>query len=101
VFPATPAQLALLTQARLDDVASMEPAVRALAMLRARAACVQVAPDADLPSPCVSVCRMDEVSGLCIGCMRSIDEIAIWSTLAPPARRGVWRAIEQRAAALL
>ena len=101
VFAATPAQLALLTQARLDDVASMEPASRALAMLRARAACVQCAPDADLPSPCVSVCRMDAHSDWCIGCLRSIDEIAAWSSLAPPARRGVWRAIEQRAAAQL
>jgi len=103
VFPASPAQLALLTQARLDDVASgpMAPDVRALAMLRARAACVQAAPAGEPPSPCMSVCRMDALSGLCIGCMRSIDEIAAWSTLAPPARRGVWRAIEQRAAALL
>jgi predicted Fe-S protein YdhL (DUF1289 family) len=103
VFAATPAQLALLTQARLDDVASnpMAPAARALAMLRARAACVPSAPDADPPSPCISVCRMDALSGWCTGCMRSLDEIAAWSTLAPPARREVWRAIERRAAALL
>jgi prolyl-tRNA editing enzyme YbaK/EbsC (Cys-tRNA(Pro) deacylase)/predicted Fe-S protein YdhL (DUF1289 family) len=101
VFAAAPAQLALLTQARLDDVASMAPSVRTLAMLRARAACVQAAPAGDPPSPCISVCRMDPLSGLCIGCMRSIDEIAAWSTLAPPARREVWRSIEQRAAALL
>ncbi|MEI7785765.1 MAG: YbaK/EbsC family protein [Betaproteobacteria bacterium] len=100
VFAAAPAQLALLTQARLDDVASspLAPAARALALLRARAACVQAAPAGDPPSPCISVCRMDEASGLCVGCLRSLDEIAAWSSLSPPARRGVWQAIAERAA---
>lgn len=101
VFAATPAQLALLTQARLDDVASspLAPAARALALLRCRAACVQAAPELDPPSPCISVCRIDEVSGLCLGCLRSLDEIAAWSSLSPPARRGVWQTIAERSAA--
>ena len=30
----------------------------------------------DVASPCVNVCRMDELSGLCEGCLRTIDEIA-------------------------
>jgi prolyl-tRNA editing enzyme YbaK/EbsC (Cys-tRNA(Pro) deacylase)/predicted Fe-S protein YdhL (DUF1289 family) len=101
VFAATPAQLALLTRARLDDVASspLAPAARARAVLRARAACVQCAPAGDPPSPCISVCRMDETTGLCVGCLRSLDEIAAWSSLAPPARRGIWQTIGERAAA--
>jgi prolyl-tRNA editing enzyme YbaK/EbsC (Cys-tRNA(Pro) deacylase)/predicted Fe-S protein YdhL (DUF1289 family) len=101
VFAAAPAQLALLTRARLDDVASspLAPAARARALLRARAACVQCAPAGDPPSPCISVCRMDETSGLCVGCLRSLDEIAAWSSLAPPARRGIWQTIGERAAA--
>jgi prolyl-tRNA editing enzyme YbaK/EbsC (Cys-tRNA(Pro) deacylase)/predicted Fe-S protein YdhL (DUF1289 family) len=101
VFAAAPAQLALLTEARLDDVASspLAPAARALALLRARAACVQAAPASAPPSPCISVCRMDEVSGLCVGCLRSLDEIAAWSSLSPPVRRGIWQAIAERAAA--
>ena len=32
-------------------------------------------------SPCISICRMDEASGLCQGCHRTIDEIAVWSLL--------------------
>ena len=32
-------------------------------------------------SPCISICRMDEASGLCEGCHRTIDEIAVWSLL--------------------
>lgn len=30
-------------------------------------------------SPCINVCQMDPVSGLCRGCLRNIDEIALWS----------------------
>ena len=29
-------------------------------------------------SPCVGVCSIDPQSGLCIGCLRSSSEIAIW-----------------------
>ncbi len=31
-----------------------------------------------LVSPCVGICRLDAVSGLCEGCMRSAAEIAAW-----------------------
>lgn len=51
----------------------------------------------DAPSPCVSVCRMDPARGLCVGCCRTIDEIAGWSRMDDAARREVWRRIEQRA----
>lgn len=29
-------------------------------------------------SPCISVCAMDEVTGLCQGCFRTLDEIQGW-----------------------
>lgn len=48
------------------------------------------------PSPCINVCRMHEASGLCEGCLRTIDEIAAWSTLDDEAKRAVWDAIETR-----
>ncbi|HEY0886150.1 MAG TPA: DUF1289 domain-containing protein [Ramlibacter sp.] len=51
----------------------------------------------DVPSPCVSVCRMDARRGLCVGCCRTLDEIAGWSQMDDAARREVWRRIEQRA----
>jgi uncharacterized protein len=54
-------------------------------------------------SPCVSVCRMDEASGLCQGCLRTLDEIAVWSLLDDaeklsiiallPRRRIEWRRV--------
>jgi uncharacterized protein len=51
----------------------------------------------DVPSPCVSICRMDAATGLCEGCCRTLDEIATWSQLDAGTKRGVWRRIEQRA----
>lgn len=53
---------------------------------------------ASVPSPCISVCRMNPVSGLCEGCQRTIDEIAAWSRMDDPEKRAVWRMIEERRA---
>ncbi|MFC5429410.1 DUF1289 domain-containing protein [Paraburkholderia denitrificans] len=47
-------------------------------------------------SPCINICRMSEASGLCEGCLRTIDEIAAWSTLDDNAKRAVLNAIEAR-----
>ena len=30
-------------------------------------------------SPCINVCRMNDRTGLCDGCLRTIDEIACWA----------------------
>lgn len=43
----------------------------------------------DVPSPCVQVCRIDPGSGLCRGCLRSLDEIAGWSRLGAAEKRAV------------
>ena len=32
----------------------------------------------DIPSPCIGICRLDPMTGLCLGCMRTGDEIAAW-----------------------
>ncbi len=55
---------------------------------------------ADAVSPCVAVCRMDDAAGLCAGCLRTLDEIAAWSTLSDAQRRAVWGQLKQRALAL-
>ncbi|HKX94178.1 MAG TPA: DUF1289 domain-containing protein [Methylibium sp.] len=47
-------------------------------------------------SPCINVCRMNERSGLCEGCLRTIDEIALWSRLDDETKREVWALIAQR-----
>ena len=49
-----------------------------------------------VPSPCINVCRMDPASGLCEGCLRTIDEIAAWGAMADDDKRAVWQRLEQR-----
>jgi uncharacterized protein len=49
-----------------------------------------------VPSPCVDVCRIDEARGLCLGCARTLDEIAAWSTLDDEGKRAVWRLLPAR-----
>jgi len=39
---------------------------------------------------------MDENSGLCIGCLRTLDEIALWSVLDDEDKRAVWEALPPR-----
>jgi len=49
-----------------------------------------------VPSPCINVCRMSPRTGLCEGCLRTIDEIAAWSTLDDDAKRRVWDELDKR-----
>lgn len=51
-------------------------------------------------SPCIDVCRMDERSGWCVGCGRTIDEIAAWGSLPDAAKRTVWSLLPERLAQL-
>jgi len=34
-----------------------------------------------LPSPCISVCQMDDLNGVCVGCYRTRAEIAAWGSM--------------------
>lgn len=49
-----------------------------------------------VPSPCVSVCRMIDASGLCEGCHRTIDEIVRWGSADETYKRAVWVEIQLR-----
>jgi predicted Fe-S protein YdhL (DUF1289 family) len=49
-------------------------------------------------SPCISVCRIDAASGLCVGCLRTLDEIACWGSVDDAARRGILGAVANRRA---
>ena len=40
-------------------------------------------------SPCSSVCTVDPVSGLCVGCYRTLDEIAGWIGFSNETKRAV------------
>ncbi len=49
-----------------------------------------------VPSPCVDVCRIDAATGLCVGCARTLDEIAAWGTLDAAAKRHIWLQLRGR-----
>ena len=41
---------------------------------------------------------MDPIAGMCVGCLRTIDEIAHWSTMDEAQKRAVLAAIAVRRA---
>jgi predicted Fe-S protein YdhL (DUF1289 family) len=49
-----------------------------------------------VPSPCVSTCIMDEDTGLCQGCLRTLEEIRLWGNADPDDKRQIWAQIAQR-----
>lgn len=48
------------------------------------------------PSPCVSICRIEDATGLCVGCLRTIDEIRDWMIMPPAERQEALRRIDER-----
>ena len=50
----------------------------------------------EVPSPCVSVCAVVPGSGICAGCFRTLDEIALWSVLDAADKRAVLAALPAR-----
>jgi len=69
----------------------------ALAEWMERARQIGADPAADVPSPCISVCRMDPRTEWCEGCYRTLEEIAAWSTMEDEEKRAVWQTIAERA----
>jgi len=57
----------------------------------------EVDPAGPVPSPCISVCRMDAVTGWCEGCFRTLDEIAGWGMSSEAHKRAVWKLLLERA----
>ena len=49
-----------------------------------------------VPSPCINVCQMSPATGLCLGCLRTIDEIIAWGSADDDFKRAVWRNIHRR-----
>ena len=47
-------------------------------------------------SPCTKVCLLNEATGLCRGCYRTLDEIARWGTMSDAERAAVVAALPAR-----
>ncbi|MNJ34725.1 hypothetical protein D3C77_294480 [compost metagenome] len=55
-------------------------------------------PPRAIASPCVMVCTVDGASGLCLGCLRTLPEIATWSRMTDAARAAVMDELDGRKA---
>ena len=53
------------------------------------------ASDSLVPSPCRRHCCLD-ANDICLGCFRTVDEIAAWSRSSDSARRRILARAEQR-----
>ena len=50
----------------------------------------------EIPSPCVSVCRIGEDSPFCEGCLRTRDEIRLWGKSSNDDRLLILQQLKKR-----
>jgi uncharacterized protein len=55
-------------------------------------------PPDNVPSPCVKVCVLDRSTGLCRGCLRTIEEVAGWMDMTPEEKRATLERVALRQA---
>ncbi len=55
---------------------------------------------AEIESPCIKICVIHPEARLCTGCLRSIEEITMWSKMAPDRRRAIMAELPTRQAQL-
>ena len=53
-----------------------------------------------MTSPCIKVCVMDPHRGVCLGCCRTLDEIAGWGGMTDPERERIMSELDARRALL-
>ena len=51
----------------------------------------------EIESPCVKICVVHPVERICVGCLRTIDEIGGWGRMSPEERRAVMADLPSRA----
>jgi len=49
-----------------------------------------------IETPCIKVCTLDLTSGFCIGCGRTLDEIARWSSMSKAERSTLMSILKSR-----
>jgi uncharacterized protein len=55
----------------------------------------------EVDSPCIKICVIHPEERLCVGCYRSIEEIATWSRMSPEERRVIMAELPARAPKLV
>ena len=53
-----------------------------------------------MTSPCIKVCQMDPALGVCVGCCRTLDEIARWGGMSEAEQTEVMAQLSARRKAL-
>ena len=53
-------------------------------------------PPRPIATPCVKVCVVDGESGLCLGCCRTLAEVAAWSRLSEAERGAIMADLPNR-----
>jgi uncharacterized protein len=53
-----------------------------------------------IETPCIGVCTLDGESDICLGCLRSVAEIARWRRMTPLERTAVMADLPRRRALL-
>ena len=54
------------------------------------------APPRPIATPCIQVCMVDGQSGLCLGCFRTLQEIAGWTKLSAEQRAALMTELPAR-----
>ena len=54
------------------------------------------APPRPIATPCIKVCVVDGESGLCLGCYRSLLEVAAWQKLTEADRSAIMAELPSR-----
>lgn len=52
-----------------------------------------------IESPCIKICTQDAAAGRCLGCGRTMDEIARWGVLSAAERAHIMVELPERRAA--
>ena len=50
----------------------------------------------NLPSPCVSICKLNKSTGFCEGCYRTENEIALWTSMNNDERLSLLPILRER-----
>ncbi len=51
-----------------------------------------------IETPCINVCTLDAASGRCLGCARTVDEIARWASMGADERARIMDELPARRA---
>ncbi len=50
----------------------------------------------NLPSPCISICKLNKSTRYCDGCFRTEDEIALWPSMSDEDKLNMLNILRQR-----